>query len=368
MKKQWKKAIATFMALAMIAALAGCAKTAEPTAAADETKAAETTKAEVKDTTQAVAEEGDSAAAGEKPEAGLTCLISTISQGTPFAKLVWRGFEQASEEYGVEIKMIEALDTAEYEEQIRAMAEMGANPIYTMFDALNAYVVEIAPEYPDTKFYMIDSALEPKSDNVCCLVVDPTESSFVAGFVAANTTKVNKIGWVGSLEQANIIRFRDGYTAGAKYANPDIEILSAFTGDNVDSVLGQEAAKIQIKDGADVIFQSANLSGLGVISACSEAGIKAIGVDEWQGDVDDCVYWSALKDIDSAVFQTVGEYLDGSFESGFRYFTLETGARAYDQRDFDKLPKEIQEKVLQLVEDISNGKVVVKDLVQAISK
>lgn len=368
MKRQWKKTVSMITAFAMLAALAGCAKAPEPTAAAEETKVAETTAAGKEEAAPTEAKEGDSAAAGEKQEAGLTCLISTISQGTPFAKLVWRGFEQAGQEYGMDIKMIEALDTAEYEEQIRAMAEMGANPIYTMFDALNAYVVEIAPEYPDTKFYMIDSALEPKSDNVCSLVVDPTESSFVAGFVAANTTKVNKIGWVGSLEQANIIRFRDGYTAGATYANPDIEILSAFTGDNVDSVLGQEAAKIQIKDGVDVIFQSANLSGLGVISACSEAGIKAIGVDEWQGDVDDCVYWSALKDIDSAVYQTVGEYLDGKFESGFRYFTLETGARAYDQRDFDKLPKETQDQVLQLVEDISNGKVVVKDLVQAVSK
>ncbi|MDO4322809.1 MAG: BMP family ABC transporter substrate-binding protein [Lachnospiraceae bacterium] len=296
-------------------------------------------------------------------EGGKTCLISTISQGTPFAQLVWSGFETAQENYGVDIKMIEALDNAEYEEQIRAMAEMGYNPIYTMFDALNAYVVDIAPEYPDIDFYMIDSALEPQSDNVCSLVVDPTESSFVAGFVAAKTTQTGKIGWIGSLEQANILRFRDGYTAGARYTDPDIEILTSFTGDNTDSVKGQEAAKILINDGVDVIFQSANLSGLGVITACAEAGIKAIGVDEWQGDIDDCVFWSSLKDIDSAVVQTIGEYLDGEFESGFRYFTLETGARAYDERDYEKLSPELKEELDELVEKVISGEIVVADLV-----
>ena len=303
------------------------------------------------------------AAEDGQEETGKICLISTISQGTPFAQLVWSGFEKAKEEYGVDIEMIEALDTAEYEEQIRAMADMGYSPIYTMFDALNAYVVELAPEYPDTVFYMIDSALEPQSDNVCCLVVDPTESSFIAGYLAAETTETGKIGWVGSLEQANILRFRDGYTAGARYANPDIEILSAFTGDNTDSVKGREAANIQIKDGVDVIFQSANLSGLGVITACSEAGIKAIGVDQWQGDIDDCVFWSALKDIDSAVVETTGEYLDGEFTDGFRYFTLETGARAYDARDYEKLDPEMQKKIDDLVAKITSGEIVVADLV-----
>ena len=296
------------------------------------------------------------------------CLISTISSGTPFCKLTWRGFEKMESELGAEVKLIEALDTAEYEEQVRSMAEAGYSPIYTMFDALNAVVVEVAPDYPDTRFYMIDSALEYENlANVSSLIVDPTESSFISGFVAAKSTATGTIGWVGSLDQANINRFRNGYTAGAKYAHPDIKILTAYTGDNTDSEKGRECAVAQIADGADVIFQSANLSGLGVIAGCADAGIKAIGVDEWQGNVDDCVFWSSLKDIDSAVFQTAQEAAQGKFEAGPRYFVLETGARAYDDRDFEKLPAELQKEVSELVSKIVSGEVNVKELIAAVA-
>ena len=237
-----------------------------------------------------------------------------------------------------------------------------------MFVALYAVVVEVAPDYPDTRFYMIDSALEYENlANVSSLIVDPTESSFISGFVAAKSTATGTIGWVGSLDQANINRFRNGYTAGAKYANPDIKILTAYTGDNTDSEKGRECAVAQIADGADVIFQSANLSGLGVIAGCADAGIKAIGVDEWQGNVDDCVFWSSLKDIDSAVFQTAQEAAQGKFEAGPRYFVLETGARAYDDRDFEKLPAELQKEVSELVSKIVSGEVNVKELIAAVA-
>lgn len=301
---------------------------------------------------------------GDKAEERKVCLISTISSGTPFCQLTWRGFEKVGEELGAEVKLIEALDTAEYEEQVRSMAEAGFSPIYSMFDALNAVVVEVAPDYPDTCFYMIDSALVYEDlPNVSSLIVDPTESSFIAGFVAAKTTQSGTIGWVGSLDQANINRFKNGYTAGVQYANPDTEILVAYTGDNTDSEKGRECAVSQIADGADVIFQSANLSGLGVIAGCADGGILAIGVDEWQGGVDECVFWSSLKDIDSAVFQTAQEYFNGKFEAGARYFVLETGARAYDDRDFEKLPEALQAEVQALVDEIIAGRIDVAALV-----
>ena len=38
-------------------------------------------------------------------------------------------------------------------------------------------------------------------------------------------------------------------------------------------------------------------------------------------------------------------------------FGIKTDSRVYDQRDFDKLPAELQTEVSQLVEDIKTGKV-----------
>lgn len=60
----------------------------------------------------------------------------------------------------MDIKMVEAMDKAEYPEQIRAMAQLGANPIYAMFDTVNEVVLDVADEFPDTKFYLIDCEME----------------------------------------------------------------------------------------------------------------------------------------------------------------------------------------------------------------
>ena len=83
--------------------------------------------------------------------------------------------------------------------------------------------------------------------------------------------------------------------------------------------------------------------------------------------MDDCVFWSSLKDIDSAVFQTAQEAAQGKFEAGPRYFVLETGARAYDDRDFEKLPAELQKEVSELVSKIVSGEVNVKELIAAVA-
>ncbi|MDO5406230.1 MAG: BMP family ABC transporter substrate-binding protein [Eubacteriales bacterium] len=293
-----------------------------------------------------------------------TCLISEAPAGVPFTDLTWTGFEKIEKEYGAEIKLIEALDKAEYAEQIRAMAEMGANPIYTMFDTINEVAIELAPEYPDTKFCLIDSNLDTKHDNVANIYVDSLEPAFVSGFVAAKTTKVGTIGWIGSLDIPVINRFRDAYVAGAAYANPDVVVHTAYVGDDSDTVKAGEQAKIIVNQGADIIFQTANLAGLGVIQACGEAGIKCIGVDEWQGGIDDCVFWSSLTDINGAIFDSFTAYKNGEFVPGRTNYGIETQSAIFDNRDYEKLPANIKTDLDTMMNSVRDGSLVLEDFLK----
>ena len=221
------------------------------------------------------------------------------------------------------------------------MAEMGANPIYTMFDTVNEVAIELAPEYPDTMFCLIDSSLDTKYDNVANVYVDSLEPAFVSGFVAARTTQSKTIGWIGSLDIPVINRFRDAYLAGAAYADPDVVLQTAYVGDDSDTVKAGEQTKIMVSQGADVIFQTANLAGLGVIQGCADAGIKCIGVDEWQGDIDDCVFWSSLTDIRGAVFDSFTAY-----------------------KDYNKLPEDVKTDLDKLIEDVKSGSLKLEDLLK----
>lgn len=339
MKKSWKKMIALAMATVMtMGLLSGCGgkETAQDTAAADN-------------------------AAGSE----MAAMIISIAQGDPFLTLAYQGVEQLGEEYGIETKIIEALDKSEYSEQIRAMAEVGANPIYVVWDDLAAEAVKIAPEFPDTKFIIVDCYLTEDLDNVKTIVVEPQEAAFVAGVVAANTTETNYVSWIGSADQPVINKFRAGFEAGVAYADPNVQCESLYIGDANDPNKGSELTKQVIGKGADVVMHSANKAGLGVIRACEEEGVLAIGADEWQGSInEDVVFWSALKDITGAVYQAGKSVLDNTFEPGMDVYNINSGLALYDERDYDKLPDETKKVVDETIEKMKSGEIEVPSEVQ----
>ena len=331
MRKTWKKAVALIAAAAL---LAGCGQSSD---------------------------EGSSSAAAENAAGSeMAAMIISIAQGDPFLVLAYDGVEQLGEEYGVETKIIEALDKSEYSEQIRAMAEAGANPIYVVWDDLAAEAIKSAPDLPDTKFIVVDCYVTSELENVKTIVVEPQEAAFIAGVVAANTTETNKVSWIGSADQPVINKFRAGFEAGVSYADPSVECESLYIGDANDPNKGSELTKQVIGKGADIVMHSANKAGLGVIRACEEEGVKAIGADEWQGSInEDVVFWSALKDITGAVYQAGKSALDGSFTAGMDVYNIKSGSRLYDERDYEKLPDEVKKAVDEVEEKMRNGEIEV---------
>ena len=357
MKKYVKKLMAAVLVGVMVLGLAACAqKTPAQETTKQETAAQETTSQET--TSQETTAQEETKAT----ESTMAAMIVSIPQGDPFLQLCYAGVVQLSEEYGIEAKIIEALDKSEYSEQIRAMAEAGANPIYCVWDDLATEAVNIAAEFPDTKFINVDCYVTGDLDNTKTIVVEPQQASFVAGVVAANTTKTGKVAWLGSMDSPVIKKFRDGFEAGIKYVDNGTTCESLYIGDANDPNKGAELAKQVIGKGADVVMHSANQSGLGVIRACEEAGVKAIGVDDWQGSInEDIVFWSALKDIKGAVYDAGKSVLDGTFEPGLLVYDSASGAALYDSRDYDKLPDDLKATVDDVVAKLASGEIVIEE-------
>lgn len=343
-----KKLIALLLAIVMLLSIAGCS-----TSQTGESKAQGGSTTESGKDTEATGE------TKTDDSGSLICIVSESSQGAPFSQQTWKGFEKVSETYGTQIKFVEALEASEYETQLRSMAEVGAKVIFSMFDAVNLVAAEIAPEYPDVQFVLIDCNETFDIPNVTCIVVDSWEPSFVAGVVAAMTTKTGKVGWVGSLDIGVITRFYEGYAAGVDYANQTyglkVEVAQTYVGSAEDTVKAAEATKILISNGADIVYQVANEAGLGVIQACSDAGIKCIGVDSWQGGIDPCVFWSALVAIEDGVFDTYTAYLDGTLQSGSISYGIANGFPIYAEEDYNNLPDEVKKAVDTVMSGVADG-------------
>lgn len=298
--------------------------------------------------------------AAHAEDAKKAAMIVQIPIGDPFLTSAFAGLKRLQEEHGVEVTAIEALDKSEHAEQVRAMAELGYSPIYAVWDDLANAAIELAPEFPDTKFVLTDTFVETDLPNIQTLSVDPQQSAYIAGYIAAKTSKANHIAWVGGMDNPTINKYWEGFEPGAKAANPSVKIERVYVGNMQDPAKGKEVASLLASQGVDVIMQSANQAGLGVIKGAEEAGIAVIGADSWQSPISDAVIWSALKDITGAVYAVgKGVTVDNSFQPGMN--TYGAGKVAlYDERDLAKLSPELQAEVKQIEADLASGKIVLK--------
>lgn len=188
---------------------------------------------------------------------------------------------------------------------------------FTMSDAIQA----AAQENPDTMFALVDGSFDNPSSNLVGVSFRAQESSFVVGYIAAKTTKTNKVGFVGGMQSSTIDQFQWGFHAGVLYgANEDgktVEVVDDYIGDFYSVSTGESIATKMYSDGCDIVFHAAGAAGQGVINAAVSCDKLVIGVDADQSYLaPGHVLTSALKRIDQAVQLVSLGISDGSITGG----------------------------------------------------
>jgi basic membrane protein A and related proteins len=220
-------------------------------------------------------------------------------------------------------------DASNRADLLTQLADDGYNPVIAVGFAYGDVIGEVAEQYPDTTFAIIDSSVaEIGADNLTGLLFAEEQGSFLAGVAAALKTTTNHVGFVGGVESPLIEKFEAGYFAGAQAVKPDIQIDSSyltpagdFSGFN-DPAKGQIAAQGMYDSGADIVYHAAGGSGIGVFQAAAASDKRAIGVDSDQYQtVEDpalqaVIMTSMLKRVDNAVQNFIGSFVDGSIEGG----------------------------------------------------
>jgi len=108
-----------------------------------------------------------------------------------------------------------------------------------------------------------------------------------------------------------------GFIEGAMAVNQDNEVRDAYSVTFGDPAEGEQMAKAMFDDGADIVYQVAGGTGIGIIKASKARGHYAIGVDTDQdGLAPGSVLTSMIKRVDVAVEQIINEYSGGSFPGG----------------------------------------------------
>jgi basic membrane protein A len=277
-----------------------------------------------------------------------------------------KGLDQAVDEFGMEANESEAeIDEPENAraDRLRTFADAGYDPIIAVGFAYAGAVEEVATEYPDLHFAIIDDSTLADIPNVASLVFAEEQGSFLVGAAAALKSEAGHVGFIGGVETPLILKFQAGYTAGAEAVNPDIQVETTyltqapdFSGFN-DPAKGKTAAQGMIDSGADVIFHAAGGSGGGLFEAASEAGTWAIGVDSDQYNtadpaVQDAVLTSMLKNVDVAVYDYLSAVNDGEFPAGVTTYDLSVDGVGYSTSggQIDDITDQLDEFKQQIID------------------
>ena len=283
-----------------------------------------------------------------------------------FNELAFRTAERVQNELGWDMLEFEAANNTQIEQGMRKVADRGATLIVAMGFAQADAVAAIAPQYPDINFVAVDVCwVDDPAGNIYQACYLEHEGSFLVGIIAAMASKTGTVGFVGGMDIPLIRKFQGGYEQGAKHANPDIEVLANMTGTTPEAwnnpTKGAELTKAQIDQGADVIYQAAGGTGIGVLQAAADAGIYGIGVDTNQNWMHPgSVLTSMLKRLDLTIFVQAEKTAAGTFEPGIHFLGLADGMVGYAIED-GQVTADMQSAAEAAAADIVSGAITVAD-------
>lgn len=198
---------------------------------------------------------------------------------------------------------------------LRELAAAGPDLVIAHGGQNNAAAKAVAAEFPAVRFAVTQGNIT--GTNLASYEVLQEQSAFLAGMLAALTTRTGVVGHMSGIRVTPGLKGRAAYAAGVAHADPKVMLLTNFSGNQDDNALSEKVARAMIAKDAQVIFTMLNAGRNGVIAACRELGVKQIGnVGDWTAIAPDVFIASAFADSGRALFDAVADFAAGKFATG----------------------------------------------------
>jgi basic membrane protein A and related proteins len=275
------------------------------------------------------------------------------------------GLDKAHRVLGAQTHVFISNSASDYLPNLTAAARQGYQAIVATGFLLGADMDTAATQFPKAKFAIVDfpwSALTHKPKNAVGLTFESQQSGYLVGYLAGLMAKKQGgkqvVSAVGGKKLPSVDNWIAGYFAGAKKANPGVKTLLDYSNEFPVSFAAKckELALNQIARGSQMIFQVAGGCGLGALDAAKEKSVWGIGVDADQSFLGPHILTSAVKRVDTAVFDAIKLVVDGKFKGGNIVFGLKDNGVGVGKIS-PRVPKSEVAKVMQIRADIIAGKI-----------
>lgn len=157
------------------------------------------------------------------------------------------------------IKLVEEAnvpETTAVAESMRSMIDIdGATVLFpTSFGYFDPHILKLAEEYPDIQFFHAGGLYTdgmPKNIGSYFGYID--EAQYIAGIVAALTSKTGKLGFIAAKPIPQVLRNVNGFTLGARSVKPEVTTQVVFTGNWAEPIKEAEATNSMADQGIDVV-------------------------------------------------------------------------------------------------------------------
>jgi basic membrane protein A len=321
-----------------------------------------------------------SSAGGEPVKVGLVYDIGGRGDKS-FNDSAAAGLDKAKKEFNLDAKELQPnAGGTNRADLLSLLATQGYGLIIGVGFLFAPTIGTAAHQYKDVDFADVDGFIDHTTCDVCedetpdgnltSLLFAENEGAFLVGCAAALKSKSHHVGFIGGVNIDLIQKFQAGYDAGVQHCFRNTTIDHTyisqppdFSGFN-DPAKAQTIAQGMYQDGADVVYHAAGGSGSGLFAAAeafskqNNTHVWAIGTDSDQylsapPDQQPYILTSNLKRVDVAVYETIKDYVNGTFEGGIKTFDLKADGVGYATSG--GFVDDIKDKLDQLAGNIKAG-------------
>ena len=298
---------------------------------------------------------GAGSSTGEKQLKIAMVANASIADGG-WTTACYQAMVAAAETNNYETAFSENVAQSDYVAMFKQYADLGYDLIFAPGGEYTDSIKELAPQYPDTNFILLNGTLEGFK-NVANVMPDAKQIGYLAGALAGLQTKTNSIGFIGGMELDTTKMKSASYEAAAKKVNPNVSVTNAYAGTYDDSAKGKEIATSMVSTkNVDVVFGDAS-----AVDAGAREGLKtspnrfAIAQPgDFLKDDPETILTSICTDNSALIDVCMKDLAAGKFGNKTVYGDLSNGCLSLGE--FGKnCPADVKEAFLKIADDIKNG-------------
>lgn len=242
------------------------------------------------------------------------------------------GARAAAKAVGAQLRVVSNIGYDKTQPVLRQLATSGADFIIAMASGFDTIADRIGQQYKvPTLTFDIPDMLTPGA--VSNVTTSAEQGGYLAGILAAKTTKTGKVGVVISASDPNWFMMTGGFAQGVRSVDPKMPILFAqiSSAGYDDTAGGKRVMSSMLSQGADVVFGMGDGSSFGYLQAVETANvghkvwfISDIG-DMTPIDKKGVVLSSVLWSFDKAFTQMAQQINDGTYGQKGYDLTLANG-------------------------------------------